>query len=352
MSDGPKKNNTLRTFVTFPIKVLGMLMLPPVMLLFRALGINRPPSPNHPQAHQFLGVLTLFIALIVLFVLWGGWQLFSILILHTWAMLVFSRCEGYLRLNISEFWRRVMVLLQLTFIVILALIDFSISLYIVASFLLIAKISSLLIYEQLPLYSFLLAQDRFDAYYWWRKRKNISDWERCFLTLQRKQFHQSMADIISQYLLAFNDYPMQLKYTPVMLKGWVMLRKYQILPDDLILHQYPKSNKKAGNISPNAIIGFACHFEAMAFLIEKANQEAAYTRLLRDFLQRLQKDMEQFIQKPVKVSIDRLLTPLFESELDVFLAHNAQTIHDILLQEQFDYCYGLFYVASGIAKNV
>ena len=352
MSKNPNKNNILISFITFPTKVLGMLMLPPILLLFRSLGIKSPVTRNKPEAQQFIGVLTLFVGLVVLFVLWGGWPLFSILILHTWAMLIFSRSEVYLRINITEFWRRFMILLQIGFIILLAFLDFSISLPIVGSFLLIAKISSFLIYERLQIYSLLLAQDRFDAYYWWRKRKSIRAWQKSFNTLIKKRYTQSIADVISQYLLEFNQPKVQLKYTSVMLEAWVRLRKYQILPDDLILHQYPKRNKKAGNISPNAIIGFACNFESISILLDKANETAPYALLLKDFLNRLQKDMEQFIQKPIKLYIERLSDAGFEKELDYFLTAKTNKLEDPMLQEQFNYCYGLFYIASGIAKNI
>jgi hypothetical protein len=335
------------------IRSIGRLVLPLLIWILKSAKINTYTLEKRSKSiQQVVGLLTLITLAIISIILWGGWQLVSILILHTWAMLLFAKTESFLHISIAKFWRQLMIVLQLGFIIILCFIDYKLSLIILGTFLLLAKILNILFAESLRLYSYFLQKDRFDAAYWWNKKKAPRHWEKTNRILLERRYLNSVVKIIWEFLKSHQNRAIQKRYGAIILKAWAEVRRYQILPEDLVLN-YQQSNKMAGRSAQSQfIIGTACNFRFMQLWIQLSQKENSYALLLEDYLHQLSKELEAFIQKPFPLNQTHLNTAPFIEDLDQFLAQDFNHLPLPKLSEQLKYCYGLFYMTQGISKNL
>jgi hypothetical protein len=327
-------------------------MLSTLVLFGRIFGLKTSGKSAPRVLYQVIGILTGFLIFLIVLLYWRGWTVLPILLLHTWAMLLFTKIEVFLRIEVGRFLRVFSVLLQLTFLGLLILIDFSASLPVILVFWLLAKIAERLVFTNIAVYTYLMSQDRFDAYYWWHRKLKPQRWLPAIEMLVKRRHIDSLLEIVWQFIRANKEVELQTNYAPVMFSAWVLLRKYQILPDDLVLTHRQLPSKKTGLPPNDSLIGFAANFKAIAYLLEQAKQRDAYHALLEDFMNRLQITLENYIQKPFKLTIDNLSEPEFIRELDNFLAIMPKEIESESLREKFAYCYGLFYLTGGIAKNM
>lgn len=354
MSNKLSLGKLIRNLIENLIRSVGRLVLPLLILLMRSARFNTDALKKRSKSiQQIVGLLSLISLSIILIILWGGWQLVSLLILHTWAMLLFAKTESFLHINIPRNWRQFMILLQIGFIVLLTFSDYQLSLIILAFFLFIAKISNLLFFESLWCYSISLQKDRFDAEYWWQKKKKSPKyWQKSINHLLKKRYLNSVVRIIWEFLKNYQKKTFQSRYANTILKAWVELRHYQILPNDLVL-SYQHSTKKTGqSAQAEIIIGTACNLYLMEKWILLCKEEKRYALLLHDYLKQLARELESYIQKPFPMSNALKETDSFIQELDQFMKLDLDHLQEEQLDEQIKYCYGLFYMTSGIAKNL
>jgi len=346
------KKYSFRLLLSSAIKGLGIFMLSTLVLFGRIFGLKTSGQTAPRALYQVIGILTGFLVFLIVLLYWRGWTVLPILLLHTWAMLLFTKTEVFLRIDVGRFLRLFTVILQLRFIGVLIFIEFKISLPVVFIFWLLTKVAERLVFTNIFVYAYLMSQDRFDAYYWWRKELKPQRWLAVLEILVKRRQIDSLLEIVWQFIRANKQAELQTSYAPVMFSAWVLLRKYQILPDDLVLTHRQLPSKKTGLPPNDYLIGFAVNFKAITYLIEQAKQREPYHALFEDFLNRLQITLENYIQKPFKLTIDKLPSPDFVNELDYFLAIIPPKIESESLREKFSYCYGLFYLMSGIAKNM
>lgn len=354
MSNKLSFGKLIRSLIENLIRSVGRLVLPLLILVMRSSRFNTHALKKSSKSiQQIVGLLSLIALAVILIVLWGGWQLISILILHTWAMLLFAKTESFLHINIPRNWRQFMILLQIGFIVVLAFLDYQLSLIILAFFLFLAKVANLLFFESLWLYSLALQKDRFDAEYWWQKKtKSSNHWQKSIHHLLKKRYLNSVVRIIWEFLKNYQKKSFQNRYAIIILKAWAELRRYQILPDDLVLN-YQHSAKKTGqSAQAQIIIGTACNLLFIKQWIELSKKEKRYALLLEDYLKQLARELENYIQKPFPMSSIKEDNELFIQELDQFMEQDLDDLQEEQLDEQIKYCYGLFYMTSGIAKNL
>ncbi len=341
----------IRQTLALPVRALGAVLLPVLLLFLRLFKIKASIKNRLAEVSHFLGLIALGLIVFVLLLFWLRGQTWAILILHSWATLIFSRCTAYLRLKVIPFWRNLVIFLQIAFLITLISLPYALSLPIAVGFLLIAKLYYLGISENIRLYTQLLGQDHFDAHYWWRKKKSPHTWVYSIQLLLEKQFHNSIADIIGQYLLRFRDIDFQISYAPVIFDAWVKLRKYQILPDDIVLQQSHKLYQKNDILYRQGILGTACNFELIAQVLVMAEEKSRYGRLLIDFSAKLAVYIENYVQKPYSIHIPQFLSPDFEEDLDKFIAQKLAEVSDADLKNSLEYSYGLLFMAAGVARN-
>jgi len=351
-SKSTKRGKSQRSLTGYLLSGLAMLLLPPLSWLSRLFGIRLPIIKRPKVIHQLAGIFILLLIAFIGLLFWGGLKVIAILFLHTWATLIFSRNESFLKIHLGQWMQAFLAFLQLGFLIFLLIIDFSISFPIVISFLIIAKLSNLVLSEWMYLYTILLAQDRFDTYYWWKKRRSAKAWKKVFELLIKKHYEQSLVQIIWQFIKYYNQTKATKKYTKPVLYAWIQLRKYQILPDDLILLELKTSKDGNRQLQISSFICLAAQFDFMYFLIEKADQESSYQQLLDDFLTSLQELLEYFIQQPFKIIDGPFAKEGFIENLDQFLALQPSQISSPTSAEKLRYCFGLFYMIRGIAKNI